>query len=159
MSNLVIYTDGSHLKHTNGRLGIGGVILKDGVLVDKFSQELSVSYLRVTYGTSDVSNPTCEMLAALWALMKFKKHIGPNDSVTLKADYTGVKAWCTGEWKINKPYIAKIKSDIDEETKRQSLVGRIMYEWIRGHQKDLSNPDVYWNSIVDALAKGQDPDI
>ena len=91
--------------------------------------------------------------------MKFKKHIGPNDSVTLKADYTGVKAWCTGEWKINKPYIAKIKSDIDEETKRQSLVGRIMYEWIRGHQKDMNNPDVYWNSIVDALAKGQDPDI
>lgn len=150
-----IYTDGSHLKHTTGRLGIGGVIIDEaGNIVDKFSTELSVDTLKLSYGTSDVSNPTCEMLAVRIALSKFEHILKSATKVTIYADYTGVKNFCEGNWKCKMPYIAKIKSEIDNEIKKQHLDGRISFEWVRGHQKGNSE-DVKWNNYVDLLAKGE----
>ena len=156
--NFIIYTDGSHLKHTSGRLGIGGVLI-DPITNKKiaaFSKEISVDYMIKNYGTSDVSNPTCEMLANLWALREFASEIGPEDEICMKADYIGVQAWNTKVWKINKPYIQKIKEDTDAEIKRQRLLGRIKYDWVKGHQKkSVMTKDAYWNNYVDKLAKGE----
>ena len=51
----VIYTDGSHLKHTSGRLGIGGLLTEDSKKeIDSFSIEVSTQDLKNEFGTSDV---------------------------------------------------------------------------------------------------------
>lgn len=156
MSKLKIYTDGSHFKNGgSGRLGIGGIIVKDGRIINKLSMEIDPSFLRVHYGTSDVSNPTCEMLGVLMALSEFKHDIGPNDTVEVLSDYTGVTFWMTNKWKINKPYIAKIKSDIMDEINNQNLKGRISFNWVKGHSTKHDD-DANYNDIVDKLAKGEE---
>lgn len=158
MRKLTIYTDGSHLKHTSGRLGIGGVLIENNQKIEEFSEEISIGYMKEKFGTSDVSNPTCEMLATLWALRKFKDKIEKNDEIHMKADYIGVQSFILGKWKIKAPYIQKIKDEIDQELDSQNLRGRIYFEWVKGHQnKSILNPDAIWNSYVDLLAKGQKP--
>lgn len=157
-----IYIDGSHLdKQNNGRLGIGGVLVDlnssfspMGSLLNKFSVELTPTYMFNHFGAEKCSNPSAELTALLQALIKFKGSYGPNDKIVVHADYIGVKEWMMGNWKIKEPYIQKIKDSIDKEIKNQNLSGRIEYKWIKGHQKDYSNPDIYWNNIVDKLAKG-----
>ena len=154
-----IYTDGSHLKHTSGRLGIGGVLVCGQELIDEFSIELSQSYLQTMYGTSDVSNPTCELLAVYVALTKFKDYLKSAKTVVCFADYQGVQAWNEGTWRIKKPYIQKIKDNIDKEISAQGLKGRIGFSWVRGHQTRYEKySDAYWNQITDALAKGENHD-
>ena len=152
-----IYTDGSHFKGKNGsgRLGIGGILVKNGNVCKKFSTEITKQYLKLYYGTEDCSNPTMEMLAVLYTLYNFKDDIKHNDSVEIKMDYLGVREWMTGNWKINKPYIAKIKNDIDEEIRNQNLKGKISFKWVKSHQKGV-DPDVIFNNMVDNLAKGKE---
>ena len=157
MRTLVIYTDGSHLKHTTGRLGIGGILVESGKAIDKFSIEVSTDYLKRNYETSDVSNPTCEMLATLIALRTFGPKFKKGDEIRMKADYLGVKNWNEGSWKIKAPYIQKIKDEIDSEISKQGLSGRIHFEWVKGHpKKSVLDPDAIWNGRVDLLAKGED---
>ena len=136
MSKLRIYTDGSHFKGvgSSGRLGIGRIIVKDGKIINK-------------NGTSDVSNPTCEMLGVLMALSEFKHDIRPQDTVEVLSDYTGVTFWMTNKWKINKPYIAKIKTDIMDEINNQNLKGRISFNWVKGHSTK-HDEDAAYNDIV-----------
>ena len=162
MKRFDIYIDGSHLdKQNNGRLGIGGVFvdlsgLGMGRIIGEFTQELSPEYMSLTFGADKCSNPSAELAALLIALVKFKKLYGPNDILVVHADYIGVKNWMEGAWKIKEPYIAKIKSDIDDEIRKQNLRGRISYEWVKGHQsKNSTDPDAFWNNYVDKLAKGE----
>jgi ribonuclease HI len=160
MKRLDIYTDGSHLdKQHNGRLGVGGVIvdLEKRKLLNSFSTELLPKYMKMTFGADRPSNPSAEMVAVLHALYNFEKEIKTADLIVIHADYIGVREWMTGKWRIKEPYIQRIKNDIDSEISRQSLKGKIQYEWVRGHQKDAS-VDTYWNNYVDLLAKGQEND-
>lgn len=164
MKQFDIYIDGSHLdKQNNGRLGVGGVLVdlndsgnKMGKLLNKFSTELTPEYMKLSFGADKCSNPSAELTALLHALYQFKGSYGPNDKIVVHADYLGVKEWMMGNWKIKEPYIARIKSDIDREITKQGLQGRIEFKWVKGHQKDNTNPDVYWNNFVDSLAKGED---
>lgn len=158
-----IYTDGSHFKNGgSGRLGIGGILvdpslnLPKGKELSSFSLEIGKDFLNVHYGTTDVSNPTMEMLAALFALKEFKGDLVGFDKIILMADYEGVKYWLDGTWTARKSYIQKIKEDIKKEISSQGL--DIEFKWIRGHQKISDNPgvsEVFWNSEVDKLAKGE----
>ena len=159
MRNISIYTDGSHLKHTTGRLGIGGVMVDDDTNTElgRFSENLSIDWLKDNYGTSDVSNPTCEMLANLWALRKFGKNLKDGDHVKMKADFMGVQNFNLGTWKARLPYIAKIKGETDAERAKLKKVN-LEFQWVKAHQKKsiiLTDKDAYWNSIVDKLAKGE----
>ena len=95
-----------------------------------------------------------EMLAVLYAFYNFKNELKNADSVEFKMDYIGVREWMTGKWKINKPYIAKIKNDIDEEIKNLGLKGKISFKWIKAHQQG-NEPDIVFNNLVDVLAKGE----
>ena len=160
MKKYIIYTDGSHLKRTTGRLGIGGIITEGAFKkIDSFSEELSVDYLRKNYGTSDVSNPTCEMLAALESIKIFSKYIKPGDEVVIKSDYSGVQNFILGKWKIKAPYIQKIKNEIDKELDSRGIRNQVDFEWVKGHQnKSVLDPDAFWNNQVDLLAKGQEDD-
>lgn len=153
---LEIYTDGSHFKgpRGSGRLGIGGVLVKNGTVLSKFSTEITKQYLKLYYGTDDCSNPTMEMLAVLYALYNFKDELKNASSVEFKMDYMGVREWMTGKWKINKPYILKIKNDIDEEIKNLGLKGKVSFKWIKSHQRG-DDPDIVFNNMVDILAKGE----
>ena len=153
---LIIYTDGSHLKHTSGRLGIGGVLLDEAEnILGEFSEELSIDWLRTNYGTSDVSNPTCEMLATLIALKKFGDQLKDCNEVVMKADYEGVQKFNMGLWKTKAPYIKKIKEETEKEIRKLDLTGKIKFEWVKGHQKkSILSSDRIWNDYVDKLAKG-----
>ena len=153
---LIIYTDGSHLKHTSGRLGIGGVLLDEAEnILGEFSEELSIDWLRTNYGTSDVSNPTCEMLATLIALKKFGDQLKDCNEVIMKADYEGVQKFNMGLWKTKAPYIKKIKEETGKEIRKLGLTGKIKFEWVKGHQKkSILSSDRVWNDYVDKLAKG-----
>lgn len=151
--NYVIYTDGSDLKHTTHRMGVGGVLLKDGQLIDSFGYELGHDYLKDHFGTTDCSNPTAEMVAARVALELWGSKFNPGDKVELKADYIGVREWMTGKWKINKGYIRKVYQEIKDLEKESGV--SITWTWIKGHQTgpSLYGTDKYWNDEVDKLAK------
>lgn len=153
MSKYTIYTDGSHLKHTTGRLGIGGILVDEtGKVIDRFSEEIDVDWLKQNYGTSDVSNPTCEMLATLRALKAFKRIIEWKE-VTMKADYQGCQRWTTGQWRCKMPYIKKINDEIQDEIRSQGL--KVSFEWVKGHQRGPAlGKDAMFNGMVDKLAKG-----
>jgi len=149
-----IYTDGSHFKQ-KGRLGCGGVILKDGKLMDEYSLELTPAYLQEVIHTSDVSNPTTEMMGVLQALRRFKI---PKEAteINIYADYEGVSNWLEGRWKINKPYIKILYDLIHKEIKTKRLDGKIKFLWVKGHQsKSVMDPRAKWNNYVDKLAKGE----
>lgn len=160
MKQYDIYIDGSHLdKQNNGRLGVGGVLVdlsqsSPGKLLDKFSMELAPEYMLNKFGSSNCSNPSAELTALLKALQEFKDSYDNNSIIVVHADYLGVKEWMTGNWRVKEPYIAKIKAAIDKEINDQGLKGKIQFRWVKGHQKDNSNPDIYWNNYVDKLAKG-----
>jgi ribonuclease HI len=152
--NVEIFTDGSHFK-TTGRLGCGGVMLISGNLVDEFSLELTPKYLKEIIKTSDVSNPTTEMMGVLQALRKF--NIPKNaKEVIVYTDYEGVGKWLKNEWKINKPYIKILYSLINKEIESKKLKGIIDFRWVKGHQpKSIMDPKAKWNNYVDKLAKGE----
>ena len=163
MKKLDIYTDGSHLKRTTGRLGIGGVLIDLGQnqplgkKLDEFGVELDTRDMKANFGpgAENCSNPTAELTAVLISLKNFGPLIKDADIITIHADYIGVKEWMTGNWKIKEPYIAKIKIAIENEIVNQKISGQIEYAWVRGHQKySPSNPDIHWNTYVDLLAKG-----
>ena len=163
MRKILIYTDGSHLNKQSGhgRLGCGGVMVEDsgegfGKLIDKFSKELLPAELERDYGSSEVSNPTAEMIGALEALRNF--NIPPDAEVIMYADYQGVQAFNQGTWKCKEPYIKKIKEETDKVIKEKHLEGRLKWAWVKGHQTKAvikTNRDAYWNDQVDSLAKGQ----
>ena len=154
--NYEIFTDGSHLdKQNNGRLGIGGVILREGdsKILDEFSEELTKDFMLMEYGTVTASNPTAEMIAVLRALQKFRPIIkSPNNTVRVYADYIGVQNFLSGNWKTKEPYIKKIKDLILEEIQRQGY--SVEFHWVKGHQSVMSR-EAKWNNYVDKLAKGQ----
>ena len=152
----IIYTDGSDLKHTSHRMGIGGVLLDASgrTLIDSFGEELSSDYLTGNYGTTDCSNPTAEMIAAAEALTRWGDRFKEGDEVELKADYMGVREWNTGKWKINKPYIREAKDRIWKAIEDSGIT--VVWSWVKGHQTgpSLYGSEKYWNDKVDKLAKG-----
>ena len=154
-----IYTDGSHFKGKggSGRVGIGGVIVDpdigpNGKELGHFSIEILPEFMKLHYGTADTSNPTMELLAALQALDEFKGLYDSSTRIIMRQDYLGVSSWMTGKWKITKPYIRKIKEEIDKTIRDRNLT--VEWEWVRGHQKATST-EAYWNGVVDLLAKGE----
>ena len=164
MKVLEIYTDGSHLKLTTGRLGIGGVLIDPsqqqplGKLLGKFSIELQPAELKTKFGpgAETCSNPTAELTAVLVSLRKFADKIKDAEIITVHADYIGVKEWMTGAWRVREPYIANIKKEINSEIAKQGLTGKVQFAWVKGHQKYLAgDPDIHWNDFCDGLAKGE----
>jgi len=149
-----IFTDGSHFK-TLGRLGCGGILLINGKLQDEYSLELTPDYLYKVIHTSDVSNPTTEMMGVLQALRRFKLPLGV-EKISIYTDYEGVSKWMNDEWKINKPYIRILHSLINEELKKKRIKDITEFHWIKGHQpKSILDPKAKWNNYVDKLAKGE----
>lgn len=149
-----IFTDGTHFKK-QGRLGCGGVLIVDGKKVDEFSLELTPDYLKSTIHTSDVSNPTTEMMGVYQAIKRFKFPSGSSE-ITIYTDYEGVGKWMTEKWKINKPYIKLLHDMILGEMKKKKIDKIATFSWVPAHQpKSVMDPKARWNNYVDSLAKGE----
>lgn len=169
MKALHIYTDGSHLNKQNkrlSRLGCGGVLVdpngggKFGRNLNEFSERLDPLYMKQYYGTDDCSNPTAEMMGVLIALDRFKDSlIDPSvDNIKIFADYEGVKYWMTEVWTAKKPYIRRIKDEINTILQEYGISEKVEFEWVKGHQSVMmvfNDMDAYWNDYVDHLAKGE----
>lgn len=157
MKNYTLYLDGSDLKHTTHRLGIGGVLVDSDTdqKIHEFSQEVSRAEIEINYGDREVSNPTAELYSVLIGLREIRDIVKPGDRVIIKNDYLGPSKWMTGAWKITKPYIQGIHDDILSEIKTNFLGVKIAWGWVKGHQSlRASEPDPRWNNYVDKLAKG-----
>ena len=157
MKEVHIYTDGSHLdKQHGGRLGCGGVLVVDGKAIKTFSKELTGAYMKMMFGSDKCSNPSAELTAVYLALKEFRKELKGANKIIFHADFSGVKEWMTGKWKVKEVIIKNIKAKVDEEIAAQGLADKISFEWVKGHQslRDNKDPHAYWNSYVDKLAKG-----
>lgn len=149
--NITIFTDGSHFKNGgSGRLGIGGILLIDGVLKDKFSEEITQDWISQNLGTTDCSNPTMEFLAILFALKNFGPQIKGKE-VTFKMDYNGIVYWMDGTWRSKLPYIRQIRDEVKLQISLLKIKPKFV--WVKGHQSIMSE-DAKWNNEVDKLAKG-----
>lgn len=154
-SDYVIFIDGSHIKHrtnSHNRLGIGGLLLdSEENILDQFSEEITREYMKYEFDADDCSNPTMEMLAALFALRNFHPFMPDRSRVTIYADYMGVSKWMRGEWKAKAPYIVKIIEKVREIQKQRKL--KIKWEWVKGHQGG-ENILSHFNELTDLLARG-----
>lgn len=160
MSKYIVYTDGSDLKHTSKRLGVGGILIDPaqggdyGKKIGEFSEELSRKEILRDYGTAECSNPFAEMVAVYKAIQQFSSIFKPGDEIIFKADYEGVSGWLSGKWKAKLPYIKQIQDEILGVLKKSPW--KVSFEWVKGHQaKSIMNPEAYWNGEVDKLAKGK----
>lgn len=155
MLNLyTIYTDGSDLKHTTKRMGIGGVLVDEkGKEIGRFSKELDRDYIFEAYNTKDCSNPFAEMVAVKEAIINFSDKIIAPAKITIKCDYMGVICWINGEWRTKAHYIKKVKDEIMELLSKQKN-WEVEFKWIKGHLS-VMDKDSYFNNLVDKLAKGK----
>ena len=118
MKKYIVYTDGSDLKHTSKRLGVGGILVDPsqggdyGKKIGEFSEELSREDILRDYGTPECSNPFAEMVAVYKAIQQFSSVFKPGDEVIFKMDYLGVICWLEGKWKAKLPYIKQIRDEI-----------------------------------------------
>ena len=153
LNSYTIYTDGSDLKHTTGRKGIGGVLVDDNSNQElfQFGEELERDLVVKNYNTTEFSNPFAEMYAVKTALTKFSDYIKSPAKIIIKSDYQGVRDWMTGAWKTKAPYIAKIKNEIDSIIK-QHKDWDVEFIWVKGHLS-IMDKDSYYNNLVDKLAK------
>lgn len=159
MSKYIVYTDGSDLKHTSRRLGVGGILIDPskggnyGKKIGEFSEELSRADILRDYGTTECSNPFAEMVAVYKAIQQFSSVFKPGDEITFFSDYEGTVGWLTGKWKAKLPYIKQIRDEILGILKKSPW--KVTFEWVKGHQaKSIMTPEAYWNGEVDKLAKG-----
>ena len=162
MKRVDIYIDGSHLNKQNpedSRLGCGGVMVDRtgpgmGTVIDSFSTQLLPLYMKMMFGAESPSNPSAELVAVYQALIIFKSLLKSYDEIVFHADYIGVREWMEGKWKVKEPYIIRIKDTITQEISKQGLRGKVKYEWVKGHQRNTTTPDAFWNSEADKLARG-----
>lgn len=155
----IVYTDGSDLKHSSRRLGVGGILIDPsqggdyGKKIGEFSEELSREEILRDYGTSECSNPFAEMVAIYKAIQQFSGVFKSGDKITFKSDYEGTICWLTGKWKAKLSYIKQIRDEILRLL--DSSPWEVSFEWVKGHQsKSVMSPDAFWNGEVDKLAKG-----
>lgn len=154
--NYVIYTDGSDLKHTTHRMGIGGVLVdpRQDKIIESFSEELPLKYLKFKYGTSDCSNPTAEMIAVRRSLELWSRKFKAGDHIDMYQDYMGVSEWLQGNWEAKKPYIKTLVTEIHELLRKSQI--QVDWHWVKAHQgRNATSREAAYNEIVDKLAKGE----
>jgi len=152
MINLTIYTDGSHFKGKTDFIGLGGVCTFDGEdyqYSTNIPQEIFKTHFKCK---EEVSNPTAELASVAGVLEAFINLKVPV-SIEIVADYNGVKHWCEGTWKANKPQIILLLDFIRNYTYEINKNGGcVTYRHVGGHQKGCSD-DAIGNNKSDVMAK------
>lgn len=137
--NITIYTDGScYWKTKEG--GIGIYFLDSNKAFHK--------------GFSNTSTDRMEIIAFLYAIKNIKNipcHVEiklDNQYVTNSINEGWVYEWERSNWCARKN--ADLwKKALKEIRKRNKVKFKIT--WIKGHQKDLTNDDAFYNALVDRL--------
>lgn len=139
MQTILIYTDGScYYKTKEG--GFAVYITNTGRAIKK--------------GYSNTTTARMEIMAVLTAIRQINN---VKQRVIIKLDNEYVvktirEGWIT-KWE-NENWADRKNSDlwkqVSKEIKSRPLV-TFRLEWIRGHQKDLDNPDTFYNNLVDKL--------
>lgn len=132
----IVYTDGSCLGNP-GPGGVGIVILKDGIELDRFS-----------FGETYTTNNRMELLASLSGIAYVKETFGYDSKIKVISDskyvVDGMSSWRHG-WKKTKWKGCKKNRDLWEQI--DILGDDCEYEWVKGHNKDK------YNEIADVLAQ------
>lgn len=148
---IIIYTDGSHKKHSKfNYIGFGAYCKYNDVKYE-LSGTCNKTLLK-TYNISEnakISNPTAEFIGFAEVLHQLSKVL-TSTSITLcfKIDYEGVKKWMSGEWKCKKTYIKKIKKKCDDIINKVGF--NIEIDYVPAHSND------YGNDKADELAKNEE---
>jgi len=144
MDYIEIYTDGSHMKHGDGYLGIGAYCKYKG---NEYKLSKDCKNLLVEYNIKEkISNPTCEFIG-FCEILKMIYNTETKFNFIFKIDYIGVEKWMKGEWKCKKSYIKKIKEKCDFYIK--NINSGIKIEHVEGHSGN------YGNNQADILAKSK----
>lgn len=132
-----LYTDGSCLGNP-GPGGVGIVVLKDGIEID-----------RLSFGESDITtNNRMELLATMSGIAYVKENFGYSSKILVitDSDYVvkGMTTWRHG-WK--KKNWSGCKKNLDLWQSLDVLGDDCQYQWVKGHDKDK------YNTIADDLAQ------
>jgi len=131
-----VYTDGSCLGNP-GPGGVGIVILKDDVEVDRFS-----------FGEAYTTNNRMELTASLCGIAYVKETFGYDSKILVLSDskyvVDGMSEWRHG-WKKTNWKGCKKNRDLWEQI--DVLGDDCQYQWVKGHNKDK------YNEIADDLAQ------
>ena len=140
MKELLIYTDGSgNNKTREGGFGVYNVTEKKG-------------YKK---GYTNTTTARMEIRAVLFALKNLSNE---PSKVTIKLDNEYVVKsiqerwaymWEMHKWQGRKN--ADLWQEVLKEIRRLNKV-KITLQWIRGHQKNLEDDDVFYNNLVDVFA-------
>ncbi|PSJ31782.1 RNase H [Peptostreptococcus russellii] len=128
------YVDGS-FDVSSQSYGSGGVLLKDGKIIETFSKKGS------NKENVSMRNVAGEIEAAMIAM----QYCYDNNYKNLRIyfDYNGIEKWCTGDWKANKIGTKKYKEFCDEMKKKVNI----------SFQKVKAHSGVEYNELADKLAK------
>lgn len=122
------YVDGSYIE---GFVGYGAVILYEGQEIKRFS------------GSVEQYVEQRQVVGELQAAMEVVAWCEENkiDGVEIFYDYEGIQKWATNEWRAN--------NEATQQYKKIIQASSIHINW----HKVKSHTGVYWNEIVDELAK------
>lgn len=135
MSTYKLITDGAYSSKLD-QGGIGLVFLRDNQLLLKYSK---------TY--KHTTNNQMEMIAIISGFKCINK---PIDNLIIISDSMYCIGCATKGWKRKKNI--KLWEEFDKQYKRVSMLcPNIIFQHVRGHQKDESN-ETKWNNICDELA-------
>lgn len=125
-----VYVDGSFF---NDCVGYAAVILRNGALLKTISGTVK----------DEAFVNSRQVGGELMAVIKAIEWCRENGitSISLYYDYTGIKAWATGEWKAKKP-LTRFYTDYI----RKSGI-KIFWKKVKSHSGN------YWNDYVDKLAR------
>ena len=133
LSFVEIYVDGSFRADT-GEYSYGMAVLQEG-------EELCYKAKFTDPENASMRNVAGEIRGAM-AAMAYALENG-FDVLYLYHDYAGIRCWCTGEWKTNKPgtilyrdYFRSISGTLD-----------VRFRKVKGHSHD------HYNDLADRLAK------
>ena len=132
-SFLEIYVDGSFRADT-GAYSYGMVVLKEG-------EELCFKEQFTDPEMAAMRNVAGEIRGAM-AAMEYALQEG-FQTLYLYYDYAGIRHWCTGEWKANKPATQAYRAYY------QGLEGLldVQFQKVKGHSHN------HYNDLADKLAK------
>ena len=133
LSFVEIYVDGSYRADT-GEYSYGMVVLQEG-------EELCFKQKFTDPENASMRNVAGEIRGAM-AAMAFALENG-YDVLYLYYDYAGIRYWCTGEWKTNRPGTAAYHAYCRSIRDRLDL----RFRKVKGHSHDR------YNDLADHLAK------
>lgn len=132
-----VYTDGSCLGNP-GPGGVGVVILKDGVVLDKLS-----------YGVQHTTNNRMELEATIVGIAYIRENYSVNDPIKVYTDSNyvvkGMTEWRAG-W-VKKKFKGVKNLDLWQMLFETNDTNPCTYQWVKAH-----NGDVY-NELANDLAQ------